>query len=124
MTTPVDYTSAPPEALVRLLIADVDPDRQVVTDDQVRGFLHLNGDNIRRAAAEALDAIGTSELLVGKVIRTQDLQTDAAKLSAELRARADRLRSFADAEEGAQVGGSFFDIIEHPPWSRAELTEG
>lgn len=80
--------------MVRLLIADLAenvPDR-ILTDDQLGQFLTFNGDAVRLAAADALDAIATSEVLVSKVIRTQDKSTDGAKVAAELRARAKDLR--------------------------------
>lgn len=80
---------------VRLLIADVDPARQLITDMQLEAFLSLNNGNVRCAAAEALETIATSEVLVSKVIRTQDLQTNGAAVAAELRSRAADLRSLA-----------------------------
>ena len=99
-----DYTT--PEAQVRLLIADVDTARQILTDGQITGFLALEADNVKRAAAAALDAIASSEVLVSKVIRTQDLATDGAKVATALRAHAQQLRAQADDEDGF-----FFDIV-------------
>jgi hypothetical protein len=74
--------------LVRLLISDVDPARQILSDDDVLTFLNLEGDVVKLAAAQALDSIASSETLVGKVIRSQDLSTDGAKVAADLRAHA------------------------------------
>lgn len=117
--------------MVRLLIADLDETRQVLTDDHIGGFLALNGIpnpevedaalwGVRRAAADALDAIAVSENLVGKVIRTQDLSTDGAKVAAELRAQAANLRALAAAEEEAAnddtVDGGVFGVVEFHPW--------
>lgn len=85
---------------VRLLISDVDPSREVLSDDDVVGFLDLEGGVVKLAAAQALDSIASSETLVGKVIRTQDLSTDGAKVAADLRAHAASLRAQAAAEEG------------------------
>lgn len=99
------------KAQVRLLIADVgDGDRQVLTDDQVGGYLELNGLNVRRAAADALDAIAVSEVLVSKVIRTQDLATDGSKVAAALQARAAQLRAQADDADADADGG--LQVIE------------
>lgn len=96
-------------AQVRLLIADVGTgDRQVLDDTQVGDYLDLNDGNVRRAAADALDAIAVSEVLVSKVIRTQDLATDGTKVAAALQARAVQLRAQAD---DADSGGTF-DVIE------------
>lgn len=105
---------------VRLLIADVDTDNPVFVDEQIDTFLDINDGNIRLAAADALDAIATSEVLVSKVIRTQDLQTDGAKVAAELRARAAQLRQLARDEAEPDV----FDITNFPSGRRVpELTE-
>lgn len=95
------YETPAPEDQVRLLIADVDPTKQLLTDQQLITFLQLNSNNVRRAAAEALDTIAVSEILVSKVIRTQDLQTNGAAVSAELRARATQLRATADQADAA-----------------------
>jgi hypothetical protein len=43
-------------ALVRLLISDVDPARQVLSDDDILTFLNLEGDVVKLAAAQALDS--------------------------------------------------------------------
>lgn len=107
---------------VRLVISDVDEDNLTLSDAQLEAFLDMNGDNVRRAAADALDTIATSEALVSKVIRDHELSTDGAKLSAELRARATNLRMLADEEDTAADG--FFIV---PPniddGGRPELTE-
>jgi hypothetical protein len=95
-------------ALVRLLISDVDPARRVLSDDDILTFLNLEGDVVKLAAAQALDAIASSETLVGKVIRSQDLSTDGAKVAADLRAHAASLRAQAVAE-GDDAGG--FDVV-------------
>ena len=103
-------TELEPDHAVRLHLADLDDDRQIFTDTQIDHYLALNAGNVRLAAADALDAIGLSEALVSKVIRTQDLQTDGVKLAAELRARADRLRKLA-ADETAAGEVDVFDIV-------------
>lgn len=113
MSEPIDQ--------VRALMADVGSD-QYLTNPQIQTYLDLNDDNVRRAAAEALEAIAVSELLVGKVIRTQDLQTDASKIAAELRALAARLRQTADEQDAGEWGG--FDVVDTLPGrTRPELTE-
>lgn len=121
--------------VVRLLIADTaaEADRRVLSDEQLATFLALNGVadpasqdaatwSVRRAAAAALETIAVSEVLVGKVIRTQDLATDGAKVSAELRALARTLREQADAEEEAALeealgdGGGVVEVVEFHPF--------
>lgn len=115
---------------VRLLIADVDESRPVLSDDQIAGYLALRGVptgttvgapvwSVKRAAADALSAIATSEVLVGKVIRSQDLTTDGAKVAAELRAQAQALRAEADVDETNDdtTGGSgYFQAVEFTPY--------
>lgn len=101
---------------VRLLIADVSTDeaKRLLTDDQVQAFIDLEGGNLKRAAAAALDAIATSEVLVSKVIRTQDLQTDGAKVADALRKQAQALRDQADAVDEMDDDG-LFDIVDTLP---------
>jgi hypothetical protein len=103
----IDYET--PLGQVRLLISDVNDAEPILTDTHINGFLGLNGENVRRAAADALDAIASSEALVSKAIRTQDLQTDGAKVADALRKHADRLRAQADAE--MDDDGFVFDIV-------------
>lgn len=105
----MSVTPEPPGLVdqVRVLIVDVDTASPLFTDDQLRTYLSLNGDNVRRAAADALEAIAVSEVLVSKKIRTQDLSTDGPAVSAELRALAKQLRAQADADDDAQAWFGF-----------------
>lgn len=110
-TDPVDQ--------VRLLIADTNPADQVLTDAQILTFLDIEGHVVKCAAAAALEAIATSETLVSKKIRTQDLQTDGPAVAAELRARAAGLRQQASDDEQAEL----WDIVPMTDGRRPELTE-
>jgi hypothetical protein len=98
---------------VRLLIADTDPANRLFRADQVTDFLDMEGGSVKLAAAQALDSIAVSEVLISKVIKTQDLSTDGAKVAAELRARAKELRRQVTDSEGDDDGGfvivDFFD---------------
>lgn len=128
----IDYTT--PVGQVRLLIADVTEGAFLLGDEMLTGYLALNGVpadeasppswSVKRAAADALDAIATSEVLVSKAIKTLDLSTDGAKVAAELRAQAVARRKAADDEEAAAEDG-FFGVVEfHPYPSRgAEAAE-
>ena len=124
-----------PAHQLRLLIADLDPTRYVLDDEDVAGYLSLHGvdsttaltttttvpmHTVRRAAADALDAIATSEVLVSKVIRTQDLSTDGPKVADALRKQAASLRAQADVDEdaAADADGALFDVIEFTPYPR------
>jgi len=112
---------------VRLLISDTDESAPVFTDAEITAFLALAGSSVRLAAAEALDTIASNEVMVSKVIRTQDLQTDGSKVSAELRARATTLREQAASYDN--TGAVFaFDVADYRPeanwWPDHELAEG
>jgi hypothetical protein len=126
----IDHTT--PVGQVRLLIADTTESALTLTDQQVEGYLGLYGgtaatstlSQTRRAAADALDAIATSEALVSKVIRTHDLSTDGAKLADVLRKQAATLRAQADTADDDAAGG-FLDVAEFSPYPGGvpELTE-
>lgn len=104
------YDPNTPEGMVRLLLNDVDDTAQVFTDAEITAFLTLEGDNVKRAAAQAIDTNATNEALASKVIRTQDLSTDGAKVAAAMREHAARLRAQADADAEAADAG-FFQIV-------------
>lgn len=118
----VDFDT--PVGQVRLLIADLDEASFLVPDTMVEGYLALKGDNVYRAAAATLDAMATSEVLLAKVIKTQDVSTDGAKVAAELRAQAANLRAQAD-EEDAKNGDddSFITFLPFVPDGKAEGEE-
>jgi hypothetical protein len=103
--------------MVRLLINDVNQANPTFSDAEIGAFLTLEAGRPRRAAAQALDTIASNEVLVSKVIRTQDLQTDGSKVAAELRARAKALR---DQDDQTDTDGNPFamDIVDYDP-SRA-----
>lgn len=72
---------------------------------------------IKRAAADAIDALANNEALVLKKIKTEDLETDGPALANSLRAGAKALRQQADEEDAAAE--AFFEIVpfrhHHPP---------
>lgn len=79
------------------------------SDEELSAFLSFEGD-LRRGIAQALEVIATDQALVLKVMRVQNIQTDGAKLAAELRARAKGLREQAAQEEANE--GLLFGIAE------------
>lgn len=103
-----DYTS--PVGKVRLLTADLDTATPLLSDALYTGYLALYDGNIYRAAADALDAMATSEVLLSRKLRTQDLATDGPAVAAELRKQAATLRAKADALD-AEAGAGYFEII-------------
>lgn len=114
-----DADPAPPpsetQGDVRLLIADTDPANRIFSTQQIARFLAMNGDSVKRAAAQAFDAIAGNEAMVSKKIRTQDLQTDGPAVAAALRAQATELRRQADQGEG-DAESSGFEIVEYEPY--------
>lgn len=102
----IDYTT--PLGQVRLLIADLGT-KPLIADELLDGYLALEGGNVLRAAAAALDAMATSDILISRKIRTQDLATDGPAVAAALRAQAQALRIRADDADAAE--GFYFEII-------------
>lgn len=117
----IDYST--PLGQLRLLINDDrDAPNQVYSDASLTGFLALEGGVVKLAAAQALDVIADDEALTSKAIRTQDLQTDGAKVADSLRKRAAALRGQVAADVDAEDYGFelvAFDRYACPP----ELTE-
>ena len=103
------------------------------SDDEISGFIAEYTDasdrptlsQVKRAAADIIDALANNEALVLKKIKTEDLQTDGAATANALRAGARALRQQADDEDAAAFD-NFFDIVPfkhyHPqtrlPWRR------
>lgn len=99
-------------ARTRLLISDTDTDSPVFSDEEIEAFLALEGQNVRRAAAQALDTIASNEAMVSKVIKTQDLSTNGPAVAAELRARAKALRDQAESGADDPTGDTAFGIVD------------
>lgn len=117
---PPDYSSVVGQ--IRLLIPDTeqlgdlsDPTATasyLFSDAQIQAFATLYSNNVKRAAAQAKLVLATSEALISKVIRTDDLQTDGAKLGAELRAQAAQLVSEADKDAVYDTYDTF-EVVEY-----------
>lgn len=116
----MDYTT--PEGQVRLLIADIDESKPIFDDDAIKGYLAVANDSIKRAAADALDAIASSEALLSKKITTQDRSADGPAVADALRKHAAALRARA-AEEEAKESASFFDAFDIVTSARSEGEE-
>jgi len=111
---PIDYTTKIGQ--VRLLIPDTNESLLLLTDEQIEAFLTLESDNVRLAAALALETIASSEALVSKKIRDGDLQTDGPAVAKELRERAKELR--AQAAEIDDDGDAFgIGVIDFDPYA-------
>ena len=112
----IDYTS--PIGQVRVLIPDLrkledlrdlrNEPRYLFTDDEILAFLAINNGNVKRAAADACDAIGMDKALQLLVLKTDDKQTDGAKLLDAVVRRAKTLREQAKEDDENNLS---FDVI-------------
>jgi len=91
---------------VRLLIGDTD--QEIFSDTELSNFLEINVGSVKRAAADALDTIASSEALLSKKITTQDRSTDGPAVAEALRKHADALRARAREEE---------EVVEDDPFA-------
>lgn len=112
----IEYTS--PIGQVRVLIPDLrkledlrdlrNEPRYLFTDDEILAFLAVNNGNVKRAAADACDAIGMDKALQLLVLKTDDKQTDGAKLLDAIVKRARMLREQAKEDDENNLS---FDVI-------------
>jgi hypothetical protein len=75
----------------------------VFTDEEIQEFIDLYPANLWYAAAEALDTIAASQVMILKVVSRLDVTTDGASVGRELRQRANRLRETGDHMADADV---------------------
>ena len=112
-------------AYLRLLIGDTstNPTEQLFSNADLEVMVVREG-GLKLAAAQLLDRVAGSELLISKKIRTQDLETDGAAIAKELRAMAAELRRQAREEATTEVGWGIatFTFADPPVW-RPEATE-
>lgn len=112
----IDYTS--PIGQVRVLIPDLrkledlrdlrNEPRYLFTDDEILAFLAVNNGSVKRAAADACDAIGMDKALQLLVLKTDDKQTDGAKLLDAIVKRAKTLREQAREDDENNLS---FDVV-------------
>lgn len=120
MATPVEQ--------MRVLIPDNEPIFEgdyLFTDVELDTYLTIANGSVLRAAAFAMIALGNSEAMISKVIRTQDLQTNGATVADAYRRNATVLLDRAKAEDDA-ADSFYIDTIDYTEgWSaaRPELTE-
>ena len=99
---------------IRMLIPDHDASIVLCTDEEIAAFLGMEGSNVKRAAALALETIASDRALVLQVISSNDLSVNGAAVAKALTDRAKMLRDQADIED-AGVDGGAFDIAEQVP---------
>ncbi len=103
---------------VRLKIGDTDTSNPLFQDAEIDAFLSMEGSDLYRASAAALEAIASNQVMVLKVIRIMDLQTDGAAVARELRQQAASLRQQADED-------AVIDFIEWTvdPFAAQEISD-
>ena len=111
---------------VRLLITDSDYQNPIFQDNEIDMFLSIAAENdIRLAAAEALETIARSEALVQKKIKLLDLTTDGPAVAKSLMESARLLRDEAANEtdiDWIEVGLTTFNR-EEIIWNDALRTQ-
>ena len=90
---------------VRALIGDLDSNDPIFefnpNGDAIDAFLSVVRNNsVKRAAAMALRAIATSEVLTKKKFRMMEIEVDTAALARELRNMANDLDAQANLDDG------------------------
>lgn len=113
----IDFSS--PVGQVRVLIPDLrkledlrdlrNEPRYLFADEEIEALLVVNGGNVKLAAADACDAIGMDKALQLLVLKTDDKQTDGAKLLSAIVARARQLRAQAREDEENNL---YFDVVQ------------
>lgn len=113
----IDFSS--PVGQVRVLIPDLrkledlhdlrNEPRYLFADEEIEALLAVNSGNIKLAAADACDTIGMDKALQLLVLKTDDKQTDGAKLLAAIVGRARQLRAQAKEDE---VNNLCFDVVQ------------
>ena len=102
------YDVTTPRGQVRLLLSDVDAATAVFQDAEIDAFLALEGDSVKLAAAQAIDANATNEALASKVIKDHQLSTDGAKVADAMRKHAQALRDQVAGYDDSGV----FEIVD------------
>lgn len=89
----------------------------LLSDEQIEMFLELNEDNVRLAAADALDTIASSEALIQKRLKLLDLETDGPAVAKAMREHAKTLRAQVYdpkmAEGDFEIAELVYDIPSH-----------
>ena len=91
------YDPATDAGKVRLLISDTQDTNHIFEDTEIASFLDISEDP-RLAAAMALESIAVSEVLLLKVITTQNLSTHGEKMGRILKELAESLRVRVDQD--------------------------
>lgn len=127
---PIDGSSA--VGRVRYLISDtkqLDYDsegtpRFRLSDDEISAYVGMSGEaRLYAASAHALRSLAANEILIGKVIKTEDLASDGAKVGDALRLLAREMdsRQKAEDEDLAFTENAFEIVNTGYPYHNLEL---
>lgn len=108
------YDVTTPAGQVRLLLNDVGAP-WVFNDDEIAAFLALESQNVKRAAAQAIDSNADNQALAAKVITTRDGSVNGAAVADSLRKRAQTLRDQALFDEENGDEGFVFELVDIDP---------
>lgn len=115
----IDYTTD--IGKIRLLVGDT-ATTAIFSDTQYNAFLAVEGDDIRLAAAQALDAIASSKAMLARKAKIGNLSLDETSVAKELRERASSLREQATQRDN-DGDGAAFDIVDFDPIAWLETSE-
>lgn len=103
-----------PAEIVRLLIPDRGAQPQF-KNEEIAAFLALEGDNVRLAAAQALDTAASRLMMTSRVTSALDMSTDGVRVS-DLLKRAQSLREQAAQFDADGDADQFsIDIVDFDP---------
>lgn len=109
---------------VRVLIPDTEAifdGEKLFTDEDITTYLEISGGSVLLAASYAVLAIATSEVLISKVIRTQDLQTNGAAVAEALHKKAAALALRADKEDAFYLDVITTEVMWTPEGTEQSL---
>lgn len=95
---------------VRRTIPDKDESNAFWTDAEIESFLADEDNSWRRATALALETMASDDLLVLKVVKVQNIETNTDRMMLALLKRAQKLRDDAVVEEAN--AGDAFEVAE------------
>lgn len=102
----VTFASAPSEQTIKAKYKHT-----ALTDEAIETYLELESDDLRLAAALALDAMASSEAIIQKKIKSLDLQTDGPAVANALRKHAETLRDEAADPSAWEIADQINDIF-------------
>jgi hypothetical protein len=92
----------------RLIIGDTDEDHVLFSDAEISTFLAMESNDVRYAAAAALDSIASSQARILKVTRLMDLSVDGVAVAKALREHAKQLRADSDGDGAFEIAQQVF----------------